>query len=212
MIHSVLSGRSAGKGRTTTGSITYNGRSIQDIKSRRLVSVVGSNDVHFGDLTVRETLEFARECSQYYRSYHYGDDLKELLGEALKAGQDPKLETTLSMLGLKRVADRKVGNPMVPSITEAERHRLTAAEMIAGTYAVYMFDQLNKGMDDSVAFDIMTSIRIFTRVRSTTTLVSLIQPSQDVFDLFDRVIMLDRGNVIYQGPRKDVLPYFESLG
>lgn len=212
VINNVLSGRLVGKGRTTTGSITYNGRSLHEIKSRRLISVVGSNDTHFGDLSVRETLEYAREFSQYYRSFHYGSELKEILGEALKAGQDPKLETNLSILGLKRVASRKVGNPMVPSITEAEKHRLSVAEMLAGTYAVYMFDHLNKGMDDSVAFDIVTSIRIFTRVRGATALASLVQPSQAVFDLFDRLIVLDRGYVVYQGPRKDVLPYFESLG
>ncbi|CAM6101594.1 unnamed protein product [Calypogeia fissa] len=212
VIHNVLAGRPGGAGRTTTGSISYNGRNVHDIKSRRLVAVVGSQDIHFGGLTVRETLEFARECSQYYKSQHYTEELKAIVGEALKAGQDPKLETNLSMMGLKRVAERAVANPMAPSLTEAERHRLTVGEMIAGTYAVYMFDQLNKGMDDSVTFDLITSIRIFTRVRCVTVLTGLIQPSQDVFDLFDRLILLDRGHVVYQGPRQDVLPYFESIG
>jgi ABC-type multidrug transport system ATPase subunit len=212
VIHNVLAGRMKRKGRTTTGSITYNGRSLSEIKAGRLITVVQSNDEHLAQFTVRETLEFARECSQYYRSHHYPEELKAIVGEALKEGQDPKLETNLSMMGLKRVAERPVGNPMIPSITEAERHRLTVAEMMAGTYAVYMFDQLNRGMDDNVTFDLVTSIRIFTRVRGTTVVASLIQPSQGVFDQFDRIIMLDQGHVVYQGPRQDVLPYFASLG
>jgi len=102
-------------------------------------------DIHLPSLTVRETVEFARDCSQALRAKHFNEDLKTLMGEALKHGQDPKLETNLSMLGLKRVADRPVGSPMMPSLTESERHRLTTAEMISGTYAIYIFDQFNAG-------------------------------------------------------------------
>jgi hypothetical protein len=67
------------------------------------------------------------------------------MGEALKHGQDPKLEMNLSMVGLKRVAGRPVGSPMRPSLTADEQHRLTIAEVVAGTYAAYFIDQLNQG-------------------------------------------------------------------
>jgi ABC-type multidrug transport system ATPase subunit len=50
------------------------------------------------------------------------------------------------------------------------------------------------------------------RVFGTTNLFSLQQPPPEVFDLFDRLIMLHEGRVVYQGPREDVLSYFQSLG
>eukprot|EP00981_Chlorochromonas_danica_P003637 scaffold680_cov176-Ochromonas_danica.AAC.1 len=37
-------------------------------------------------------------------------------------------------------------------------------------------------------------------------------PPPDVYRLFDELILMDEGHVIYHGPREQVLPYFESLG
>jgi ABC-type cobalamin/Fe3+-siderophores transport system ATPase subunit len=141
----LLAGRPTGPGTALEGSVTYNGRNVQDIRCQRLAALVSAQDIHLPALTVRETLEFARDCTQAHRAKHYNDELKQLMGEALKHGQDPKLEMNLSMVGLKRVAGRPVGSPMRPSLTADEQHRLTIAEVVAGTYAAYFIDQLNQG-------------------------------------------------------------------
>ena len=65
---------------------------------------------------------------------------------------------------------------------------------------------------DSLTFDMVTSVRMFARVRKCTVLASLLRPSEEIFNLFDRIILLDGGQVMFQGPRQDVIPYFESLG
>uniref|UniRef100_A0A2N9ILV8 ABC transporter family G domain-containing protein n=1 Tax=Fagus sylvatica TaxID=28930 RepID=A0A2N9ILV8_FAGSY len=41
--------------------------------------------------------------------------------------------------------------------------------------------------------------------------MSLTQLSQEVFDLFDRIILLSDGHVLFQGPRQDAIPYFATL-
>ena len=169
-------------------------------------------DNHLPLLTVRETIEFARKCLLTFQPKNYGPELLEIMGDALKIGQDPKVEIILSMLGLKHVADRFVGSSSNPSIAEDERRRLTAAEMFTGVHAVYFLDELNTAAEDSVSYDLLTAIRIFTRVRQITFMASLFQPTCEVFDLFDRLILLNQGHIVYQGPRQDALPYFESIG
>ena len=42
--------------------------------------------------------------------------------------------------------------------------------------------------------------------------MSLTQLSQEVFDLFDRIILLGDGHVVFQGPQQDAVPYFTNLG
>jgi ABC-type multidrug transport system ATPase subunit len=138
----VIGGRPTSPGSSLSGTVTYNGNNVQDVNIERFAAVVSSEDVHLPSLTVRETLEFARDCSQAFKAKHFSEDLKSVMGEALKHGEDPKMELNLSMMGLKRVADRPVGSPMM---TGFQRQRLTTAEMFAGTYAVYVFDQLNSG-------------------------------------------------------------------
>lgn len=42
--------------------------------------------------------------------------------------------------------------------------------------------------------------------------VTLLQPPPETFALFDDLILLSEGQVIYSGPVEEVVPYFESLG
>jgi ABC-type multidrug transport system ATPase subunit len=43
-------------------------------------------------------------------------------------------------------------------------------------------------------------------------IVTLLQPPPETFALFDELILLSDGKVIYSGPVEQVVPYFESLG
>ncbi|KAG6540811.1 hypothetical protein Mapa_017836 [Marchantia paleacea] len=208
----VLAGRHEGPPKNLEGILTYNGRNVSEINHHRLVTVVEPQDFHLPTLTVKETLQFANECTQYLKPKDYQEQLRVIMGESLKAGQDPKLEAGLSMLGLKRVVDKPVGNAMTPTLTANEVHRVSVAEMMAGTYAVYVYDHFNSGIDDPLAFDLLTAIRIYTRVRGTSVIATMVQPSSECVELFDRIILLNLGVVVYQGPRQDALPYFESLG
>ncbi len=45
-----------------------------------------------------------------------------------------------------------------------------------------------------------------------TVLVSLLQPAPETFELFDDIILLSEGKVVYHGPRGHVLEFFESCG
>lgn len=45
-----------------------------------------------------------------------------------------------------------------------------------------------------------------------TTLVSLLQPPPEVFALFDDLLLLTDGHIIYHGPIAEALPFFSSLG
>ena len=70
---------------------------------------------------------------------------QEIMGEALRMGQDPKIEMVTRMMRLTRAANLPVGNPMIPTTSPAERRRLTAAELLASIFPVMVFDDLNAG-------------------------------------------------------------------
>ncbi|CAI5462083.1 unnamed protein product, partial [Closterium sp. Yama58-4] len=127
-------------------------------------------------------------------------------------GMDLKLEFTLHLLGLKAAANTIVGSRTVRGVSGGERHRVTTAEMMSGMFVVMAFDEISTGLDSSATYDIVSAIRTIARVRHTTNAFSLLQPPPEVFNLFDRVIVLSEGSIIYQGPRADVLAYFEGLG
>ena len=64
----------------------------------------------------------------------------------------------------------------------------------------------------ATTFDIIRLIGIFGRMTNTIRIVSLLQPPPEVVALFDEIILVDSGNIIYSGPVDNVVGHFESLG
>ena len=49
-------------------------------------------------------------------------------------------------------------------------------------------------------------------VAQSTVLAALQQPAPETFALFDDVMLISEGVVLFHGPRTDVLPFFQRLG
>jgi ATP-binding cassette subfamily G (WHITE) protein 2 (SNQ2) len=67
-------------------------------------------------------------------------------------------------------------------------------------------------VDASTALDYARSLRILTDLSKRTTMATLYQVSESIFDLFDRVSVIDQGRCIYYGPRDQARKYFNDLG
>lgn len=79
------------------------------------------------------------------------------------------------------------------------------------TNALFM-DEISTGLDSSTTFNIVRTLSQFAHVMEGTVLVSLLQPAPETFDLFDDIILLSEGQVVYHGPRVHVMKFFESCG
>lgn len=84
--------------------------------------------------------------------------------------------------------------------------------MMQGQNPVACADEISTGLDAAVTYDIVHSIVAFAKVAKTTRVVSLLQPGPETFSLFDEVILLAKGHVIYAGPIDAVVEYFAALG
>jgi ABC-type multidrug transport system ATPase subunit len=93
-----------------------------------------------------------------------------------------------------------------------QRRRVTVGEMMQGQNAVACADEISTGLDAAVTYDICNSIVTFAKAAKTTRIVSLLQPGPETFSLFDEVVLLSEGMVVYAGPIVEVVAYFESLG
>jgi hypothetical protein len=64
----------------------------------------------------------------------------------------------------------------------------------------------------ATTYDICKLISMVGRANGAIRLVSLLQPPPETVALFDELILVDAGRVIYSGPLDQIIPYFESLG
>lgn len=73
-------------------------------------------------------------------------------------------------------------------------------------------DEISTGLDSSTTFNIVRTLGQFARIMESTVVISLLQPAPETFDLFDDIIFLSEGQIVYQGPREHVMSFFESCG
>ncbi|KAG7389304.1 hypothetical protein PHYPSEUDO_010639 [Phytophthora pseudosyringae] len=217
----LLSGRlSRAKGVKVEGQVTYSGAPQEELFKRlpQFVSYVSQYDNHVPILTVKETLEFAHACnggSLPKNDESFASGTPEENTAALKAAQalyQNYPDVIIQQLGLGNCQDTIVGDAMLRGVSGGERKRVTMGEMAFGRNYVAMLDEISTGLDSAATFDIISTQRNLTQTFHKTMVISLLQPSPEVFALFDDVLLLNEGFVMYHGPRSQVLGYFESLG
>ena len=77
---------------------------------------------------------------------------------------------------------------------------------------VLLLDEITNGLDAAVARDIVAALRQWTEITGGTVVSALLQPTPEVYALFDTLILLRQGAVVYHGPRDRVEEYLNSLG
>ncbi|KAK3241339.1 hypothetical protein CYMTET_48888 [Cymbomonas tetramitiformis] len=219
-VHKTLAGRgNTLAGKKLSGEVLYNDKNIigadrwsgETYVPKRVSAYIQQTDQHYPTLSVKDTANFAYACTNVPLD-DYNEDRLRKAAELPESELQSFAQIVLELLGLTKVMDTKVGDAAVRGVSGGERHRVTTMEFLVGSYLIYFCDEISTGLDASATFDIVSTFKIYSEVFRLPMLFSLLQPAPDVFDLFDRVILIDGGKTIYQGPREDILPYFEALG
>ncbi|POM63710.1 ABC Superfamily [Phytophthora palmivora] len=218
----MLSGRfPIEKNITVEGDITFNNVLREEMIKRlpQFVAYVNQRDKHYPVLTVKETLEFAHkfcggELSRRGEELLWKGSPQENLEalEAAKAVFEHYPEVIIQQLGLQNCQDTIVGDAMTRGVSGGERKRVTTGEMEFGMKYVTLMDEISTGLDSAATFDIIDTQRSVAHTLRKTVVVALLQPSPEVFALFDDVMILNEGQVMYHGPCSRVENYFEGLG
>ncbi|XP_030968617.1 pleiotropic drug resistance protein 1-like [Quercus lobata] len=212
-----------------SGRVTYNGHGMNEFVPQRTAAYISQYDLHIGEMTVRETLGFSARCQGVGSRYDMLAELSRREKEAnikpdpdidiyMKAatteGQEATVVTdyTLKVLGLDVCADTMVGDEMIRGISGGQRKRVTTGEMLVGPAKALFMDEISTGLDSSTTFQIVNSLKQYVHILDGTAVISLLQPAPETYNLFDDIILLSDGYIVYQGPRELVLDYFESMG
>lgn len=87
-----------------------------------------------------------------------------------------------------------------------------SGEMLVGPAKVLLMDEISTGLDSSTTFQIVRFMKQMVHIMDMTMVISLLQPAPETFDLFDDIILLSEGQIVYQGPRDNILEFLESVG
>ncbi|KAI3523836.1 hypothetical protein L1887_02277 [Cichorium endivia] len=208
-----------------SGNVTYCGHQLSEFTAQRTCAYISPNNLHTGEMTVRETFDFSGRCLGVGPRYKL---LAEILKMEKEAGTKPDpdinafmnattgtnfiTEYVLKILGLETCADTMIGDQMRRGISGGEKKRVTTGEMLVGPANVFYMDEISTGLDSSTTYSITKSLRQMVHVMDLTMVISLLQPDPETYKLFDDVILMSEGQIVYQGPSQNVLEFFEWMG
>ena len=117
----------------------------------------------------------------------------------------------ISTLHLNKCKDTIVGDSTLKGLSGGERKRLSVGmEMITNPSIIFL-DEPTSGLDTYTAYSLIKSLKNLTE-EGRTVVATIHQPSSEILRLFDDMILLNRGKIVYQGEVKNLVPYFDNIG
>ncbi|XP_047001466.1 ATP-binding cassette subfamily G member 4 [Schistocerca americana] len=174
-----------------TGSVLVNGVERQLDEFRRLSCYITQDDRLQELLTVHENMLVAA-------------DLK--LGEDTDLSEKAQIvEETLRTLGLWEARKTLAGR-----LSGGQKKRMSIALELICNPLVMFLDEPTTGLDSSTCAQVVYLLKLLAR-QGRTIVCTIHQPSASLFQLFDHVYVLARGECLYQGSADNLVPYLSAV-
>ena len=194
-----LSGRIPKKDGTLTGEILVDGKARNEkIYRSRQVAYVMQEELLFPHLTVMETFML---------------HAKLRLPQSMKIEEKTRMVRSLILeLGLKAVENSKIGRPggFPRGLSGGERKRANIGiEMVANPEALFL-DEPTSGLDSFQAQNVVRALQDLA-AHGRTVVCTIHQPRSSIFKLFDQLLLISEGKMLYIGDSEKAVEYFAKL-
>ncbi|CAG8818918.1 21149_t:CDS:2, partial [Gigaspora rosea] len=115
-------------------------------------------------------------------------------------------------LGILEIRDSKIGDTGTRSISGGEKRRVSIACELVTSPSILFLDEPTSGLDAYNAYNVVESLVTLARDYRRTVICTIHQPRSNIFALFDQLLLLGNGHMIYSGEANKCQSYFESIG
>ena len=159
------------------------------------VAMVPQDEIVLPQLTVRENVDLACRLRL------------PLLDEKARA---QVVDSCIAQVGLTARRDLIVGSPERRLLSGGQRRRVALALELVGKPDILLLDEPLSGLSSHDARNLMVLFLDLAR-RGRIVMVVIHQPSTEIFEYFDKVLVLDRGGKLaWYGPPRDAVRYFSD--
>ncbi|MEX0981602.1 MAG: ATP-binding cassette domain-containing protein [Bacteroidales bacterium] len=180
------------------GIIDINGKLLGTLNQdyQGIMGFVPQDDLLIDELSVYENM--------YYNAKLCLDHLSE-------KDISKRIYLVLNNLGLFYIKDLKVGNPLNKFISGGQRKRLNIAlELIREPYILFV-DEPTSGLSSTDSENVLSLLKEQS-LSGKIVIINIHQPSSDMFKLFDKVIIMDKGGYpVYYGNPLDSVSYLKNV-
>jgi ABC-type multidrug transport system ATPase subunit len=196
----ILAGRASSRGNLTVDAdVRLNNYAVDptNITVRKSIAFVAQDDSLQVTATPREAIRFSAKL--------------RLPRSTTDEQLDVLVNRMLTELGLTGCADTIVGGELIKGISGGERKRTSVGVELVTKPPLVFLDEPTSGLD---SFSAVQLCEVLKKVANSgaSVLFTIHQPSSEIFASFDRLILLNKGRVMFQGPVRSVPEYFEDRG
>jgi len=181
-----------------TGTVMYDGISPDENYLKGKVAYVEQNDALIENLTVKETMLYSYDL---------------IMGPcSLREDKMKVISNIIRQLDLERCESTYIGSSTQRGISGGQRKRVSIGISLIGTPNMLFMDEPTSGLDSHIALEVMGIVKELTW-KGLTTVVSIHSPSSSIFSLFDKLIILSDGRLMYFGKADEyAISYFQNAG
>ncbi|KAI4704169.1 hypothetical protein J4E90_005376 [Alternaria incomplexa] len=187
------------------GDVHFGSMDAKEAKKYRGNIVINTEEeLFFPTLTVGKTMDFATRLN-IPRTLPRDSATPEEYRQKFKS-------FLMDSMGISHTEDTKVGDAFVRGVSGGERKRVSIIETLANRASVACWDNSTRGLDASTALEYTRALRCLTDAMGIATIVTLYQAGNGIYDLFDKVLVLDEGKQVFYGTREQARPFMEEQG
>ncbi|KAJ2699964.1 hypothetical protein FB645_005146 [Coemansia sp. IMI 203386] len=192
-----LSGRIVGG--ELSGNILFHGAKRNPGTFKRLSAYVQQDDLMHPLLTVQETLTYASKLRLPNNQY-----TPEQKAE--------RVSTVIRQLRLEAARNTRIGDAATRGVSGGERKRVSIGTELLTDPRLLFLDEPTSGLDSNSSEMVVELVKKISVEQNTATIMTIHQPNARIFNLFDKVILLSQGRLVYFGPTSESIDYFASIG
>ncbi|GJJ08367.1 hypothetical protein Clacol_002581 [Clathrus columnatus] len=184
---------------TVAGTSLVNGQIVTDDDFRKVVGFVDQEDTLMSTLTVYETVLYSA--------------LLRLPREMSIEAKKYRTLETLNELGILGIKDSRIGDSGKRSISGGEKRRVSIACELVTSPSILFLDEptsgyteftLVLGLDSYNASNVIECLVTLARDYKRTVVFTIHQPRSNIVALFDKLLLLAYGRLVYSGPMIDL--------
>lgn len=192
----ILAGKN--KNGEVSGTITVNGNVLEQKDYKKLVGFVDQEDHLIPTLTVYETV--------------LNSALLRLPRTMSLRAKETRVVEVLSELRILGIKDRVIGSDFKRGISGGEKRRVSIACELVTSPSILFLDEPTSGLDSYNARNVVESLVKLSRDFTRTIVFTIHQPRSNIVSLFDKLVLLSEGDLVYSGDMIKCNDFFGKNG
>ncbi|KAG6014925.1 hypothetical protein E4U54_004598 [Claviceps lovelessii] len=182
------------------GDFFVNGMKVHDSEYKKVVGFVDQEDTMLPTLTVHETI--------------LNSALLRLPRDMSRATKEHRVFEVEKELGIHHIRDSLIGSVdgRGRGISGGEKRRVGIACELVTSPSILFLDEPTSGLDAFNAYNVIECLVTLAKNYQRTVILTIHQPRSNIVTLFDRLVLLANGSVVFSGPFAQCQSYFDSIG